>query len=56
MPNLKAVRDRMAHYLTPDVAAAADMSLQQLQQIFAGAFKPTPEQIEHLARRVGVKQ
>jgi hypothetical protein len=33
----------MAHYLTPDVAAAADMSLQQLQQFFAGAFKPPPE-------------
>jgi hypothetical protein len=43
-------------YLTPDVAAAAGMSLAQLQQFCAGAFTPAPDQIGQLARRMGVKQ
>jgi hypothetical protein len=30
------------------------MSLGQLQQFCAGAYTPTPEQIEQLARRMGV--
>jgi hypothetical protein len=30
------------------------MSLAQLQQFVAGAFTPTSEQIEQLARRMGV--
>jgi hypothetical protein len=38
VPRLKAIRDRAMRYLTPDVAAAAGMSLAQLQQFCAGAF------------------
>lgn len=54
--SIKQLRDRAMHYLTPDVASRAGMSLQQLQQFIAGAFTPTSEQIEQLARRIGVKR
>ena len=54
--NTKQLRDRAMHYLTPDVAAAAGMSLAQLQQFCAGTFTPTSEQVEQLARRMGVKR
>jgi hypothetical protein len=43
--SVRQVRDRTWMYLTPNVAAAADMSLQDLQQFCVGAFTPAPEQI-----------
>jgi hypothetical protein len=50
--NIKRIRDRTWHYLTPDVAASAGPSLDQLKQFCTGAFHPNREQIEQLARRL----
>jgi hypothetical protein len=50
--NVKRIRARAMHYLTPDVAASAGMSLTELQQFCAGSFHPNREQIEALARRM----
>jgi len=49
--SLKKLRDRAWHSISPETAAAAGMTLGQLQQ---GGFTPTPEQIVQLARRMGV--
>jgi len=54
--SLKQLRDRAMHYLTPDVAQDAGMSLAQLQQFISGTYMPTPEQLKQLARRTGVEQ
>jgi hypothetical protein len=51
---VEIVRKRAWHSLSPQTAAAAGMSLAQLQQFVAGGFHPTPEQIEALARRLGL--
>ena len=56
MLNVKSVRDRAHHYLTPDVAAVAGMTLQQFQQFVAGTVTPTEEQLRNLARRVRVEE
>lgn len=50
MPTLKAVRDRAWLSLSPQTAAAAGMTLSELQQFVAGSFHPTQEQLEALAR------
>jgi|RhiMetStandDraft_4_1073278.scaffolds.fasta_scaffold7120843_1 hypothetical protein len=55
MPNIKAIRDRLSHALSPQTAEAAGMSLAELQQFVAGSFHPIPEQIERLARQLGVR-
>lgn len=56
MLNIKAIRDRGWHYLNPAVAADVGMTLAQLQQFVGGTFTPTPEQLEQLARRIGVQR
>jgi hypothetical protein len=53
---IKQVRDRAAHYLAPDVAAVAGMSVEQLQRFVSVTYQPTSEQLEQLARRMGVSQ
>ena len=50
---VNAIRKRACHYLSPEVAARAGMTLFQLQQFVAGAFTPTDEQLTSLARRMG---
>lgn len=52
--SLKQLRDRAWHSLSPQTAAAADMTFQQLQQFAGGNFHPTPEQLEALARSLGL--
>jgi hypothetical protein len=47
-----AVRKRAWHYLSPEVAAVAGMSIFQLQQFVAGTFHPTDDQIHALAIRM----
>ena len=55
MPNLtERVRRQIWLYLSPDVAVVAGMTVDQLQRFISGTFTPTPEQIEQLARRMGV--
>ena len=50
--SLAVLRDRLHHYLNPEVAAVAGLSLDQLRQIIGGTFTPTDKQIEQLARRI----
>ena len=52
MISAKKVRDRAWHYISPDVAAAAGMTFQQMQQFIAGTFTPTDTQLRDLARRM----
>ena len=48
--DVKAVRDRALHYLTPDVAASIGLTLQQLQQFAAGGTQTLSEnQLQRLA-------
>jgi hypothetical protein len=49
------VRHRLPLYLTPEVGAAAGLSLDELRQIIAQTFVPTDEQLETLARRMNPK-
>jgi hypothetical protein len=56
MTLLAKVRERLPHYLSHDIGAAAGLSLWHLQQIVAGSFKPTDEQLAALARRIHVKE
>ena len=50
--SLAKVRAQLHHYLSPEVASVAGLSLEQLRQIIGGTFHPTTEQIEQLARRM----
>lgn len=52
--NIKTIRDRAWLYLTPGVAAAANMTLAELQQFVGGTFHPSDEQLGVLARRMGL--
>ena len=49
---LKQVRDRAWMYLSPEVAACAGMTLDQLKQFIAGTYFPTDAQLQALARRM----
>jgi hypothetical protein len=49
---LKRVRATLPLYLVPDVTAHTGIHLRELQQIIAGTFKPTPVQLNALARRL----
>ncbi|UQD70492.1 hypothetical protein JEY40_31715 [Bradyrhizobium japonicum] len=50
------MRDRAWHFIDADIAASAGLTLAQLQQFVAGSFTPTQEQLEQLARRIGVQR
>ena len=54
--NIKAVRDRAWHYLSCETAAHAGMTLAEMQQFIAGTYAPSPEQLDKLARRMGLQQ
>ncbi len=51
----EAVRNRARHFLNPDVAAVADMTLAELQQFVGGTYTPSADQLQRLARRMGVE-
>lgn len=53
---VRAIRLRAVHYLSPDVAACAGLTLQQLQQFTAGAHDLTDDQLERLARRMRMSE
>lgn len=46
------VRKRSFLYLSAEVASCADMSLEQLQQFAAGAYRPFDAQLVALAARM----
>ena len=52
---IKRLRDRAWKRLSPDDAAAADMSLAELQQFCIVYFHPTEHQLKQLALRMGVR-
>jgi len=55
--DVKAVRDRALHYLTPDVAASIGLTLQQLQQVAAGGTQTLSEnQLQRLAARIEIEE
>jgi hypothetical protein len=54
--SIKEVRKRAWHFLDPDTAGSAGMTLAQLQQFVAGTFHPSQEQLRRLARRMSVPE
>jgi hypothetical protein len=52
--DINAVRERAWHYLTPEVAACAGLTLAELQQFVAGAVSLSDQQLECLAHRMGL--
>ena len=56
MTSIERVRRYAWHYLDPGVAAAAAMSLAQLQQFVAGVFSPSDAQLQQLSRRMGLDE
>jgi hypothetical protein len=51
---LERVRRTTPHYLSPDVAAHAGMTLEQMQRLIGGSFHPSPDQLRALARRMSI--
>ena len=56
MNTVELVRRRAWHSLSPQTAAAANMSLDQLQQFLLHGFTPSQQQIAALARRFGIRE
>ena len=55
--DVKAVRDRALHYLTPDVAASIGLTLQQLQQFADDGMQTLSEdQLQRLAARFEIEE
>ena len=55
--DVKAVRDRALHYLTPDIAASIGLTLQQLQQFADGGMQALSEdQLQRLAARIEIEE
>jgi hypothetical protein len=52
--DVKTVRDRAWTSLSPQTAAAAGMTLADLQQFAGGNFYPSSEQLEALSRHWGL--
>jgi hypothetical protein len=48
--DVKKLRDRAWHSLSPATSDAAGMTLADLQQFAGGSFHPSPEQLRVLAR------
>lgn len=57
MPSLeKAVRDRLFHYLSQEVAQVARLTLEHLPQVAIGRIPLEKWQIDALARRMHLKE
>ena len=55
--DVKVVRDRALHYLTPDVAASIGLTLRQLQQFVGGGAQTLSEdQLQRLAARIEIEE
>ena len=55
--DVKAVRDRALHYLTPDIAASIGLTLQQLQQFADDGMQTLSEdQLLRLAARIEIEE
>jgi hypothetical protein len=51
---IRQLRIRVHHYLTPEVASFAGMTLADLQQFISGQYQPSKDQLHRLALRMGV--
>ena len=54
MPSVQCIRACAMHYLSPEVASYANMSLHDMQQFIAGSYWPTDVQLQQLARRINL--
>lgn len=52
--DVKKIRKRTWHYISPEVAACAGMTVADQQQFIAHQYTPTPEQLRCLALRMGM--
>ena len=55
MTKAEAVKNRIWHSLSPETAAAAGLSLAELQQVIAGTVTLSEQQINALARHFGIR-
>jgi hypothetical protein len=53
MRDLKALRDRCWHSLSPQTAVAVGLTLGELQQFCIGSYHPDPTQLFKLNRYFG---
>lgn len=51
---VEALKRRACHFLDPTTAAAANISIAELQQFIAGTYHPTGAQLIALARRMSI--
>lgn len=56
MTKAEAVKNRIWHSLSPETAAAAGLSLAELQQVIAGTVTLSEQQINALARHFGIRE
>ena len=52
---IEAIRHLVWHCLSPHVAAAAGLTLSQLQQFAAKGFTPSEEQLNALSRHLRIE-
>jgi len=52
--NVKKIRDRAHHYISPSVADCAGLTFEQLRQFVGGTTIPPLDKLEKLAARIGL--
>lgn len=50
--NKEVLRKLAFHYVSADVAAAANMTVQQMKLFIQGSYQPSQQQLEALAKRI----
>ncbi len=48
------IRNRAWHFLSPQTAVSADMTLSEMQRFISGGFKPSEPQLRALATRMNL--
>jgi hypothetical protein len=54
-PDIKSIRDRAYHFISPTVAADADMTFEELRQFISGTSTPPADKLDRLVRRMGLR-
>jgi hypothetical protein len=52
IPNVAVLRRLSWHYISPEIAKAAGMTVAEMKQFCGGSYTPPPEQLEALYRRI----
>jgi hypothetical protein len=55
MPDIESIRDRAYHFISPTVAADADMTFEELRQFVSGTRTPPADKLARLAARMGLR-